>query len=226
MAAPAVREIDQYERRLRAEGFALIAGVDEAGRGALAGPMLAAAVILPEGFAVDGLRDSKQLTALQRDVWFERIRAGAVSVAVCRAFPRRIDHRGLHVSNLKLLRQALVRLDVQPDFVLTDGFHLRAMRWPNLSIKKGDMVCASVAAASVVAKVTRDRIMDRYHRRFPLYGFDQNRGYGTSGHRAAIAEYGPTPIHRLSFKGLKMYAEDPGRYVGLYGRGDGPEETP
>jgi ribonuclease HII len=226
MAPPVLREIDQYERRLRAEGFALIAGVDEAGRGALAGPMLAAAVILPEGFPVDGLRDSKQLTALQRDVWFERIREGAVAIGVCRAFPRRIDHRGLHVSNLKLLRQALGRLDVRPDFVLTDGFRLRGMRCPNLSIKKGDMVCASVAAASVVAKVTRDRIMDRYHRRFPVYGFDQNRGYGTAGHRAAIAAYGPSPIHRQSFKGLKMYAEDPGKYVGLYGRDEGPEETP
>jgi ribonuclease HII len=222
MAARVVRQIDQYERRLRAAGFALIAGVDEAGRGALAGPMLAAAVILPDGFDVAGLKDSKALTALQRDEWFARIKAQAVAVAVVRAFPRRIDHRGLHVSNLKLLRQALVRLPVQPDFVLADGFRLRGMRWPNLSVKKGDMVCASVAAASVVAKVTRDRIMERYHRRFPQYGFDQNRGYGTAGHRAVIAAIGPSPIHRLSFKGLKMYAENPGKYIGLYGRdGDG-----
>jgi ribonuclease HII len=217
MAARDVREIDQYERRLRAEGFALIAGVDEAGRGALAGPLVAAAAILPDHFSVDGLRDSKQLTALQRDQWFDRIVAGAVAIAVVRAFPRRIDHRGLHVSNLKLLRQALIRLPVQPDFVLTDGFHLRGMRWPNLSVKKGDAVCASVAAASVVAKVTRDRIMQRYHRRFPEYGFDQHRGYGTAEHRAAIARFGPSPIHRLSFKGLKMYAEEPGRYEALYG---------
>jgi len=231
MAARDVREIDQYERRLRAEGFALIAGVDEAGRGALAGPLVAAAAILPEHFRVEGLRDSKQLTALQRDQWFDRIVTEAVAIAVVRAFPRRIDRRGLHVSNLKLLRQALIRLPVQPDFVLTDGFHLRGMRWPNLSVKKGDMVCASVAAASVVAKVTRDRIMDRYHRRFPVYRFDQNRGYGTAEHRSIIAALGPSPIHRLSFKGLKMYAEDREKYVGLYGRspseeveGDGREE--
>ncbi len=225
MASPDVREIDRYERLLRAEGFALIAGVDEAGRGALAGPLVAASVILPEGFEVEGLRDSKQLTAPQRDLWFDRIRAAAVAVAVVRALPRRIDHRGLHVSNLKLLRQALGRLQVQPDFVLTDGFRLRGMPWPNLSVKKGDMVCASVAAASVVAKVTRDRIMDRYHRRFPAYGFDQNRGYGTAEHRAVIAAIGPCSIHRLSFKGLKMYAEDRRKYVGLYGRTEGDDET-
>src|SRR5437763_2279403 len=150
MAPRVVGEIDRYERRLRGAGFALIAGVDEAGRGALAGPLVAASVILPAGFDVAGLRDSKQLTALQRDQWFDRIRAGAVALAVVRAFPRRIDHRGLHVSNLKLLRQALLRLPVQPDFVLTDGFRLRGMRWPDLSVKKGDAVCASVAAASVV----------------------------------------------------------------------------
>src|SRR5437762_9539546 len=104
MAARDVREIDQYERRLRAEGFALIAGADEAGRGALAGPLVAAAVILPEGFDVDGLDDSKLLTPLQRTAWFERIQAAAISVAVRRVFPRRIDHRGLHVSNVALLK--------------------------------------------------------------------------------------------------------------------------
>jgi ribonuclease HII len=220
MVARVVGDIDQYERRLRAEGFALIAGVDEAGRGALAGPLLAAAVILPAGFDVAGLRDSKQLTRLQRDHWYGRITAGAVAFAVCRAFPSRIDHRGLHVSNLKLLRQALNRLPVSPDFVLTDGFRLRAMRFPNLSVKKGDAVCASVAAASVVAKVTRDRMMDRYHRRFPVYGWDQNRGYGTAEHREAIARFGPSPIHRMSFKGLKMYVEEPWKYRALYGPAD------
>jgi ribonuclease HII len=219
MASRVVREIDQYERRLRAVGFALIAGTDEAGRGALAGPMLAAAVILPEGFDCSGLRDSKALTAIQRDEWYERITAEAVAFSVARAFPRRIDHRGLHVSNLKLLRQALNRLPVAPDFVLSDGFRLRGIRCPDLAVKKGDEVCASVAAASIVAKVTRDRIMTRYHRRFPVYGWAENKGYGTPGHREAIAEHGPSPIHRLSFKGLKMYMEEPGKYQAIYGRG-------
>ena len=212
------RPIDHYERRLRDEGFRLIAGADEAGRGALAGPLVAAAVILPERFGVEGLADSKALTALQRDEWFGRIQAEALAVAVCRAFPSRIDHRGLHVSNLFLLRRALRTLPLQPDFVLSDGFHLSGIRTPHLSIKKGDEVTASVAAASIVAKVTRDRIMDRYHRRFPQYGFDRHRGYGTMSHRAAIARFGPSPIHRMSFKGMDLYMNDRDTYQRLYGR--------
>jgi len=206
----------------------LVAGVDEAGRGALAGPLVAAAAILPEHFDCVGLADSKLLTPAQRDDWFGRITAAAVSISICRAFPQRIDHRGLHVSNLALLRAAIRTLRVCPDFVLTDGFALRGIRLPHLSIKKGDVVAASVAAASVVAKVTRDRTMDRYHRRFPQYGFDRHRGYGTPSHRAAIARYGPSPIHRMSFKGMTLYQEDPETYVRLYARqaangGDGSE---
>ena len=222
MAPLTVKQLDYYERRLRAQGFALVAGVDEAGRGALAGPLVAGAVILPPEFEIEGLRDSKLLSAAQRADWFERIRAQAVSVAVCRAFPRRIDRRGLHVSNLALLRRAVYALDVRPDFVLMDGFALPGVRIPHLSMRKGDMVTASVAAASVLAKVTRDRIMDRYHRRFPQYGFDQNRGYGTGSHRAAIARFGPSPIHRMSFKGLRLWADDVSAYAELYAR-SGPD---
>ncbi len=223
--AAAARKLDHYERRLHAEGFDRIAGVDEAGRGALAGPLVAAAVILPEGFGVEGLRDSKLLTPLQRDRWFDRIRATAVAYSVCRVFPRRIDARGLHVSNLALLRRALYALDVVPDFVLIDGFSLPGMRFPHLAMRKGDVVTASVAAASVIAKVTRDRIMDRYHRRFPEYGFDHNRGYGTDAHRAAIARCGPSPVHRMSFKGLKLYAQDFDTYAALYGEAIPAGET-
>ncbi|TMK81036.1 MAG: ribonuclease HII [Actinobacteria bacterium] len=208
--------VEFYERRLRAEGFRLIAGADEAGRGALAGPLVAAAVILPESFDIKGLTDSKLLTARERDQWFDRIRDGAVCVSVVKALPRRIDHRGLHVSNLALLRAAVKGLETRPDFVLWDGFHLGRVAVPNLAIKKGDVVTASVAAASVIAKVTRDRMMDRYHRRFPQYGFDHHRGYGTPAHRAAIAEHGPCPIHRMSFKGMTLYLEDRATYERLY----------
>jgi ribonuclease HII len=214
--------LDHYERRLRAEGFRLVAGVDEAGRGALAGPLVAAAVILPPEFDIEGLRDSKELTALQRDTWYARITRHAVSVAVCRAQPTRIDHRGLHVTNLWLLRRALRALDVTPDFALSDGFPLPAVKLPHLSVKKGDATCATVAAASVVAKVTRDRAMDRYHRRFPQYGFDRHRGYGTAEHRAAIARVGPSPIHRMSFKGVTLYEQNPELYADLYA--GGPKE--
>jgi ribonuclease HII len=124
--------------------------------------------------------------------------------------PTRIDRRGLHRSNISLLRRCVVCLPVEPDYVLSDGFAVRRLAVPNLSIKKGDAVTASVAAASIVAKVTRDRMMDRYHRRFPVYGFDHNRGYGTAEHRDAIRRFGPTPIHRYSFKGLATgYYDEP-----------------
>jgi ribonuclease HII len=206
-------DLDRYERLLRAQGFRLVAGADEAGRGALAGPMVAAAVILPEGFDLEGLNDSKQLTRLQREACYARISAHAVAVSVCKAMPSRIDNRGLHRSNLFLIRRALRELPVTPDYVITDGWPVRGIQLPHLSIRKGDAVTASVAAASVVAKVTRDRIMDRYHRRFPQYGFDHNRGYGTREHWDALDRFGPTPIHRRSFKGV---------LVGLDGRPRGP----
>lgn len=192
----------RFERRLRDQGFSRIAGVDEAGRGAWAGPMVAAAVILPEDFDLEGIGDSKVLSAKQREVCFARISAEALAVAVCKAMPSRIDHRGLHRSNLALLREAVERLPVEPEYVLCDGWPLNNLRQPHLSIKKGDAVTASVAAASIVAKVERDRMMERYHRRFPEFGFDRNRGYGTAEHREVLDRLGPTSIHRLSFKGV------------------------
>ena len=200
--APLTIDLGRYERQLREQGFRAIAGVDEAGRGALAGPLVAAAVILPEDFDLKGVADSKQLTALQRETCYARIVANAVAVSVCRVTPSRIDRRGLHRSNLWLLRRAIRILPVAPDYVLADGWPIPRLSVPHLSIKKGDAVTASVAAASIVAKVTRDRTMDRYHRRFPEYGFDRHRGYGTPEHFEALARLGPCPIHRLSFRGV------------------------
>ena len=191
-------DLDRYERALREQGFAMIAGVDEAGRGALAGPLVAAAVILPDPFDREGINDSKQLTANQRDKAYARIVAEAV-VSVCRLEPSSIDRRGLHRCNLWLLRRAARELRPEPDYVLTDGFPVPRIGFPSLSIKKGDAVTASVAAASIVAKVTRDRIMDRLHRRFPDFGFDHNRGYGTPEHLETLDRLGPTNVHRLSF---------------------------
>lgn len=190
--------MDRYERTLRGQGFARVAGVDEAGRGALAGPMVAAAVILPEDFDLEGIRDSKQLSAQQRSEAFHRINDGAV-VAVVRVTPAAIDGRGLHRCNVALLRKAACELEPEPDYVLTDGFAPPRMPFPTLAVKKGDVVSASVAAASIVAKVTRDRIMDKLHRRYPAFGFDRNRGYGTPDHLEALERLGPTEIHRLSF---------------------------
>jgi ribonuclease HII len=191
-------DLDRYERTLRAHGFARVAGVDEAGRGALAGPLVAAAVVLPDGFDRGGIRDSKLLSAKQRAEQYHRIVATCL-VSVCRESPHVIDRRGLHRCNLALLRRAAAQLDPPPDYVLTDGFPVPRMPMPSLAIKKGDMVTASIAAASIVAKVTRDRIMDALHRRFPEFGFDDNRGYGTPEHLAVLDRVGPSRVHRLSF---------------------------
>jgi ribonuclease HII len=195
-------DLGRYERQLREQGFRAVAGVDEVGRGALAGPLVAAAVILPEEFDLEGVNDSKLLTPLQREACYERIAAGAVAVAVCKATPSRIDRRGLHRTNIWLLRRAVWSLPIPPDYVLVDGFPVVRLPATSLAIKKGDAVAGSVAAASIVAKVTRDRMMQRYHRRFRRYGFDHNKGYGTAEHWAVLSQHGPTPIHRLSFKGV------------------------
>lgn len=195
-------DLGRYERRLREQGFRTIAGVDEAGRGALAGPMVAAAVVLPADFDLDGIDDSKALSVRRREACYRRIVEGALALSVRRAMPSRIDRRGLHRSNLWLLRRAVLDLPIRPDYVLTDGYAIPRLDLPHLSIRKGDAVAACVAAASIVAKVTRDRMMDRYHRRFPGYGFDRHRGYGTAGHFEALARLGPSPIHRLSFRGV------------------------
>jgi ribonuclease HII len=193
--------VARYEAALWAQGFARIAGVDEAGRGALAGPLVAAAVILPAEFDATGIRDSKLLTAKQRDEQFARITASC-SVAVAKAQAPVLDRRGLHRSNIALLRRAARALDPEPDYALTDGFPVPRMPCPALSIKKGDVVSASVAAASIVAKVTRDRIMLRLDRRFPAFGFAHNKGYGTPEHWDALEAHGPSPVHRLSFAGV------------------------
>ncbi|HEX2425296.1 MAG TPA: ribonuclease HII [Actinomycetota bacterium] len=200
--AALVTDLGRFERGLREQGFAAVAGADEAGRGALAGPLVAASVILPDAFDLDGIADSKVLTRLQRERAYARIVADAVAWSVCKVTPARIDLRGLHRSNIWLLRRAIRELPIPPDYVLTDGFPVRRLGTPALAMKKGDAVAACVAAASIVAKVTRDRMMERYARRFRAYGFERNRGYGTREHWDALDRVGPCPIHRLSFRGV------------------------
>ncbi len=199
MAVRRLKEIDHYERQLRERGIRLVAGVDEAGRGALAGALVAAAVVLPDGFDADGLEDSKLLTRRQRERAYERIREQAVAVGVCKAMPTRIDRAGLHRTNLALLRSALRRLEVTPEFVLTDGFPLKRLGMPCLGLRKGDVVTASIAAASIVAKVVRDGWLGDLHARYPAYELIQHKGYGVSVHRRALAEHGPSVIHRRSY---------------------------
>lgn len=193
------------ERRLAGAGFSSVAGVDEVGRGALAGPLVAAAVILPPGADLPGLRDSKMCTRAQREHLAADIRRIAVALSIVRVRPDRIDRVGLHRCNLHALRRALKGLEVEPDYVLVDAFRMSRLAWPGLAVKKADVVSRSVAAASIVAKVHRDAAMRRYHRRFPGYGFKSNVGYGTREHWDALDRLGPCLIHRRSFYGVSGY---------------------
>ncbi|MGH2747697.1 MAG: ribonuclease HII [Actinomycetota bacterium] len=198
------------ERRLLEAGFTRVAGTDEVGRGALAGPLVAAAVILPSGVEIPGLRDSKLCTRLQRQRIADRIREVALAVSVVRVRPDRIDRLGLQRCNLDALRRALRGLEVEPDYALVDGFRMRRLPWPGLAVKKADVVSKSVAAASIVAKVYRDRAMRRYARRYPGYGFASNVGYGTREHWAALRRLGPCEIHRRSFFGVTGFSDGDG----------------
>lgn len=192
----------RLEQRLRAAGFALVAGVDETGRGALAGPLLTCAVILPDDAELPGLTDSKLLTAPQRERLAAQIRTLALALVVVKVPPASIDRRGLHRSNLRALRNAALKLAPAPDYLLVDGYPVSKTPFPSLSIKKGDRVSRAVAAASIVAKVERDAIMRRLDRKYPQYGFADNKGYGTDEHWRAIRATGPSPVHRLSFSGV------------------------
>jgi ribonuclease HII len=196
------------EARLAAAGFRHVAGTDEVGRGALAGPLVAAAVILPEDACIPGLRDSKLCTRQQRERLAKQIHEIDVSVNIVRVRPDRIDRVGLQRCNLHALRRALKGLEVTPDYVLLDAFRMKRLRWPGLAVKKADVVSKNVAAASIVAKVHRDAAMRRYHRKHPEYGFDSNVGYGTRQHWAALKRHGPCAIHRLSFYGVSGFPED------------------
>ncbi|MDR1767810.1 MAG: ribonuclease HII [Propionibacteriaceae bacterium] len=197
-----------HEESLRAAGFNLVAGADEAGRGACAGPLVAAAVILPDG-GVAGARDSKQLSPAQRETLYEAIvqRAVAWSVAVVEA--GECDAWGMQAANLAALRRALLKLDPPPDFAIVDGFGVDGLPFPSLGVWKGDQVAGCVSAASILAKVTRDRMMRRLHEDYPAYGFDEHFGYCTASHQARLEELGPSPAHRLSF------ANVPGKVASL-----------
>ena len=200
----------RLEARLADAGFRHVAGADEVGRGALAGPLVAAAVILPPGARLPGLRDSKMCTAAQRERLASQIKEVALSVSVVRVRHDRIDRRGLNRCNLEALRRALKGLAVTPDYVLVDAFRISRMPWRGLAVKKADVVSTSVAAASIVAKVYRDAAMRRYHRRWPDYGLRTNVGYGTSEHWRALDRLGPCPIHRRSFYGVTGFGPEPG----------------
>jgi ribonuclease HII len=194
-----------YERALARRGLWPVAGTDEAGRGACAGPLVVGAVILPEGKRgqVPGLADSKLLTPAARERVYGHVLRRAVAWTAVVISPQEVDRRGLHVCNVIGMRRALARLDVAPAYVLTDGFPVPGLDVPGLAVWKGDRVAACIAAASVVAKVTRDRLMVDLHERFPDYGFDEHKGYATPEHQQALRRHGPCAEHRFSYVNVR-----------------------
>jgi ribonuclease HII len=192
------------ERAIRRKGFLRLAGVDEAGRGALAGPVVAAAVILRDGRPVVGVTDSKRLRPRRRELLYWRIQEKALAVGVGIVHVPTIEVRNILQSTLLAMKRAVVDLRVAPDGVVVDGLAVPDVDIPAFPVARGDRECPSVAAASVVAKVTRDRIMVDYHERYPAYGFDRHKGYGTDAHLQAIAKHGVSPIHRRTFSPLRQ----------------------
>jgi len=197
-----------YERALRRAGMQVIAGVDEAGRGACAGPLVAGAAILKPGKSgeIPGLADSKLLTEKARERCYEHVVRRAVSWAVVVIESDECDRLGMHVANVEALRRAVALLDVPPEYVLTDGFPVDGLGVPGLAVWKGDRVAACISAASVLAKVTRDRIMVDLDRHHPAYDFKTHKGYVTDVHNAALLEHGPCPEHRMRFVNVRRAA--------------------
>ena len=189
------------EQLLASAGISPIAGVDEAGRGACAGPLVIASVVLHDPFAAElaVVRDSKEIPESKRDAVFELIQSIAASVSVVIVPAAEVDARGVHAANLDGMRRAVQGLDVEPAYVLTDGYAIEGLGVPNLAVWKGDQVVVSISAASVIAKVTRDRIMRELDQEFPLYGFAGHKGYITAAHTKALNEHGPCAQHRTSF---------------------------
>jgi ribonuclease HII len=191
----------RFERLLWTKGIPLVAGIDEAGRGPLAGPVVAAAVIVPSGFSCSGVNDSKQLTAPIREELFSKLTApGAlVCYGIGVAEPAEIDRINILQATYLAMQRAVVHLSVQPDHLLIDGLPVPQFKLPQTAIVDGDTKSISVAAASIIAKVTRDRMMREWHNEYPHYGFHENKGYGTPAHIEKLQIHGPCPIHRRSF---------------------------
>ncbi len=187
------------ERRLLEAGYALIAGVDEAGRGPLAGPVVAAAVILSPRSLIPGIDDSKKLTASRRKVLHRRIVRTAVAVGLGVVSPEEIDRMGIAVATRQSMLRAVEDLRVQPEYVLIDGLKLSELDLPATGVPQGDRRCYSIAAASIVAKVSRDRLLARLDNIYPQYGFEANKGYGTPEHLRAVEKHGYSPVHRNTF---------------------------
>jgi len=198
------------EDKLRENGYADIVGVDEAGRGPLAGPVVAAAVILPADFEIDGIDDSKKLSALNREKAFDRIVSSEAAYAVGIVDNEMIDRINILRASMRAMTQAVAKLNCREPFILIDG-HLPVpnLEYPQLAVIEGDGCCPSIAAASIIAKVTRDRIMDHYANLYPQFSFSRHKGYATPNHMRELKENGPTPIHRQSYRPVHAILNEP-----------------
>jgi ribonuclease HII len=191
-----------HETIMHERGFDLVAGVDEVGRGPLAGPVVAAAVIMPEGVILEGIKDSKLMTEKAREAAFPVITEAAVAIGIGVVSHQIVDTSNILSAALSAMRTAILSLDPAPEYILVDGNQKIPVTIPQKCIIKGDRYCHSISAASIVAKVYRDRIMCTYDAMFPEYGFVQNKGYGTARHFESLEKFGPCPIHRLTFRGV------------------------
>lgn len=200
--------ISDYELELIRSGFSPIAGADEAGRGACAGPLVAAAVILSPDKRIDGLTDSKKLTAKRREQLHDEILEKALAVSVVEISPSECDALGMQEADLQGLRRAILRLDPQPAYALTDGFFVPGLLIPSLAVWKGDALLACISAASIIAKVYRDRLMISMDEKYPGYGFAKHKGYDTKAHQENLMALGPCEIHRFSYRNVQQALEN------------------
>ena len=204
-ALPMERDLWDYETKAREKGYRLVAGADEAGRGPLAGPVVAAAVVLPPDAILQGLDDSKKLSPAKREELFPKIQTQAIAYGVAVVNPEVIEEINILQAALLAMKQAVEMFPSDPDLLLIDGNQKIDSSIEQWAIVKGDAKSFSISAASVLAKVTRDHIMEDYHHLYPQYEFARHKGYGTRLHRDLIAEHGPCPIHRSTFKGVAEY---------------------
>lgn len=189
----------EFEKKAIAKGYKAVCGVDEAGRGPLAGPVCAAAVILPEGVIIDGVNDSKKLSEKKREALFDVIREQSLAYSIAYATVDEIEEINILNATMLAMKRAVEGLSVKADYAMIDGNRLPKLAIDSECIVKGDAKSMSIACASILAKVSRDRLLYKYAEEYPMYGFDKHKGYGTAAHREAILKYGPCPYHRKSF---------------------------
>lgn len=197
----------EYEKKLWENGYELVAGVDEAGRGPLAGPVYAAAVIFPKGIVIDGVNDSKKLSEKRREELFGVIIENALAYSIASVDEKEIDRINILNASMKAFKLALDGLTVKADFALLDGNRAPELDIPYETVVKGDAKVQAIAAASILAKVSRDRYICEMDKLYPQYGFAKHKGYPTKEHKEAVAVFGPSPIHRLTFKGVAEYVK-------------------